>query len=98
MFTIYDLPQKKHRFSRFAFWFCIHTAVTELPVEGGIVGELFANILADGFSRLRKGDRLWFEGFGGGLNYGKSTTEDLVIWVKVKYSYQDKHPTFSITS
>lgn len=53
--------------------------MTELPVEGGIVGELFANILADGFSRLRKGDRLWFEGFGGGLNYGKSTTEDLVI-------------------
>ena len=30
-------------------------------MRGALVGELFANILADGFSRLQRGDRYWFE-------------------------------------
>ena len=30
-------------------------------MPGALVGELFANILADGFQRLQKGDRFWFE-------------------------------------
>ena len=52
---------------------CDHSflGVTEFPVTGGLVGELFANILADGFSRSRKGDRLFFESRQSGLNNGK---------------------------
>ena len=46
---------------------------------GGLVGQLFANILADGFSRVRKGDRFWFEGYGSGLSYGKNTKSLSII-------------------
>ena len=42
------------------YYFTI-SAVTEFPMRGALVGELFANILADGFSRLQRGDRYWFE-------------------------------------
>ena len=35
--------------------------VTENHTPGALVGELFANILCDGFKRLQKGDRFWFE-------------------------------------
>lgn len=50
---------------------CLCTAVTEGQIEGGIVGPLFANILADGFSRLRDGDRFYFESLSSGLTLGK---------------------------
>ena len=53
--------------------------MTEFPVVGGLVGQLFANILADGFSRVRKGDRFWFEGYGSGLSYGKNTKSLSII-------------------
>jgi hypothetical protein len=33
----------------------------EPPLPGGIVGETFAEVLADQFVRLRDGDRFWFE-------------------------------------
>jgi hypothetical protein len=33
----------------------------EPPLPGGIVGETFAELLADQFVRLRDGDRFWFE-------------------------------------
>lgn len=49
-----------------------NTGVTEIPMQGAIVGELFANIIGDGFSRLMRGDRLHFENTQGGLNTGKS--------------------------
>ncbi|XP_067941578.1 peroxidase-like isoform X2 [Watersipora subatra] len=42
--------------------------VTEFPVAGGLIGELFANILGDGFSRSRKGDRFFFESSTSGLS------------------------------
>ena len=48
--------------------------VTEVPVRGGLIGELFANILADGFSRSRDGDRFYFEGSQSGLNQGELFT------------------------
>jgi len=35
--------------------------LAEPHVSGGAVGELFANIIADQFARLRNGDRHWFE-------------------------------------
>jgi hypothetical protein len=35
--------------------------LAEPHVAGGAVGELFANIIADQFARLRNGDRHWFE-------------------------------------
>jgi peroxidase len=35
--------------------------LAEPHVAGGAVGELFATIIADQFSRLRNGDRHWFE-------------------------------------
>ncbi|XP_067941580.1 peroxidase-like [Watersipora subatra] len=42
--------------------------VTEFPVRGGLIGELFANILGDGFSNSRKGDRFFFESTTSGLS------------------------------
>ena len=48
----------------------ILTGVTENHVSGGLVGELFANILGVGFSRLAVGDRLFFESPHNGLTAG----------------------------
>ncbi|XP_064601255.1 thyroid peroxidase-like [Liolophura sinensis] len=35
--------------------------VSEIPVTGGTVGPLFAELLSKQFSRLRDGDRFWYE-------------------------------------
>ncbi|XP_067942940.1 peroxidase mlt-7-like [Watersipora subatra] len=48
--------------------------VTEIPKEGAIVGELFALIIADGFSRIRDGDRLFFESLDNGLSRAQIET------------------------
>jgi len=48
------------------------TGVTENPLPGALVGELFANIIGDGFSRSKKGDRFYFESSQSGLTAGKS--------------------------
>jgi len=50
--------------------FTTNLGVTENHVPGGLTGELFANIMGDGFSRLLQGDRLWFEGRQSGLTSG----------------------------
>ncbi|XP_067941582.1 chorion peroxidase-like [Watersipora subatra] len=42
--------------------------VTEFPVQGGLIGEVFANILGDGFRNSRKGDRFFFESSTSGLS------------------------------
>jgi len=55
--------------------------VTEFPIRGAIVGELFAHIIADGFSRLRNGDRFWFEN-------NQFTPAQLVIIKRYKYAQQ----------
>ncbi|XP_067941328.1 chorion peroxidase-like isoform X2 [Watersipora subatra] len=41
--------------------------ITEKPLTGASVGELFANIIGDGFARIRNGDRLFFESPESGL-------------------------------
>ena len=46
--------------------------VTEIPRGGAHVGELFANIIGDGFARLRNGDRFFFENTEAGLTPRKS--------------------------
>lgn len=53
------------------FILLFHLGVTEVPMPGAFVGELFANILGDGFSRLMRGDRFYFENTQGGLNTGR---------------------------
>ena len=45
--------------------------VTEIPMQDSFVGELFGNILGDGFSRLVKGDRFYFESSESGLTPGE---------------------------
>ena len=47
------------------------TGVTEIPMQDSFVGELFGNILGDGFSRLVKGDRFYFESSESGLTPGE---------------------------
>ena len=49
----------------------MYLGVTEIPLHGAFVGELFANILGDGFSRIMNGDRFYFENTEGGLNSSK---------------------------
>ena len=49
----------------------MYLGVTEIPLPGAFVGELFANILGDGFSRIMNGDRFYFENTEGGLNSSK---------------------------
>ncbi|KAF6025972.1 hypothetical protein EB796_015717 [Bugula neritina] len=41
--------------------------ITEKRLSGALVGELFANIIGDGFSRSKKGDRFYFESSQSGL-------------------------------
>ncbi|XP_059171770.1 chorion peroxidase-like [Physella acuta] len=36
-------------------------AISEAPVRGGAVGELYSRILSEQFTRLKYGDRFWFE-------------------------------------
>ena len=52
----------------------MYLGVTEIPLPGAFVGELFANILGDGFSRIMNGDRFYFENTEGGLNSSKFIT------------------------
>lgn len=47
-------------------------------MAGSFVGELFGNILGDGFSRLVKGDRFYFESSQSGLTAGKSATHPTI--------------------
>ena len=47
------------------------SGVTEIPMQDSFVGELFGNILGDGFSRLVKGDRFYFESSESGLTPGE---------------------------
>ena len=35
--------------------------LSELHVDGGMLGELFAEIVGDQFVRIRDGDRFWYE-------------------------------------
>lgn len=41
----------------------------EEPVDGGILGPVFANIVADQFSKLKRGDRYFYE-YGPDVNPG----------------------------
>ncbi|XP_049870495.1 chorion peroxidase [Pectinophora gossypiella] len=57
----------------------------EPPVEGGVVGATFAQIIADQFSRLKKGDRYFYE-YGPDVNPGAFTPSQLSEIKKVTIS------------
>nr|XP_034828908.1 chorion peroxidase isoform X2 [Maniola hyperantus] len=48
----------------------------EEPVEGGIIGTTFANIIADQFTELKRGDRYYYE-YGSDVNPGAFTPSQL---------------------
>ena len=50
---------------KLVFYFSV--GVTENHVAGGLVGALFGNIIGDGFARLQRGDRFYFESPHSGL-------------------------------
>ncbi|KAL0881333.1 hypothetical protein ABMA27_001214 [Loxostege sticticalis] len=54
----------------------------EEPVDGGVVGITFANILADQFSRIKRGDRYFYEN-GPDVNPGAFTPHQLAEIKKV---------------
>ncbi|XP_063374283.1 chorion peroxidase isoform X2 [Cydia amplana] len=57
----------------------------EEPVDGGIVGATFANIIADQFSRMKRGDRYFYE-HGPDVNPGAFTPGQLAEIKKVTLS------------
>ncbi|XP_068622326.1 chorion peroxidase [Battus philenor] len=57
----------------------------EAPVEGGVVGVTFAHIIADQFSRLKKGDRYFYE-YGPNVNPGAFTLSQLAEIKKIKFA------------
>ncbi|CAG9120742.1 unnamed protein product [Plutella xylostella] len=57
----------------------------EEPAEGGVVGATFANILADQFSRFKRGDRYFYEN-GPDVNPGAFTPSQLAEIKKVSLS------------
>ncbi|CAH2040143.1 unnamed protein product, partial [Iphiclides podalirius] len=57
----------------------------EAPVEGGVVGETFAQILADQFAKLRRGDRYFYE-HGPDTNPGAFTPSQLAEIKKVSFA------------
>ncbi|XP_045767254.1 chorion peroxidase [Maniola jurtina] len=54
----------------------------EEPVEGGIIGTTFANIIADQFTKLKRGDRYYYE-YGSDVNPGAFTPSQLAEIKKV---------------
>ncbi|CAH0582784.1 unnamed protein product [Chrysodeixis includens] len=57
----------------------------EEPVEGGLLGPTFANIIADQFNRLKRGDRYFYE-YGPDVNPGGFTPSQLEEIKKVTLS------------
>ncbi|XP_075976327.1 chorion peroxidase [Anticarsia gemmatalis] len=57
----------------------------EAPVDGGLVGPVFANIIADQFSRLKRGDRYYYE-YAPDVNPGGFTPNQLEEIKKVTIS------------
>ncbi|CAG5033888.1 unnamed protein product [Parnassius apollo] len=57
----------------------------EEPVEGGVVGATFAQMIADQFSRLKRGDRYFYEN-GPDTNPGAFTSSQLAEIKKVTFS------------
>ncbi|XP_026330448.1 chorion peroxidase [Hyposmocoma kahamanoa] len=57
----------------------------EEPIEGGVVGITFAQIIADQFSRLKRGDRYFYE-YGPNVNPGAFTPSQLEEIKKVSLS------------
>ncbi|XP_052739759.1 chorion peroxidase [Bicyclus anynana] len=57
----------------------------EEPVEGGIIGTTFANIIADQFTKLKRGDRYYYE-YGPDVNPGAFTPSQLAEIKKVTLS------------
>ncbi|XP_013137630.1 PREDICTED: chorion peroxidase [Papilio polytes] len=57
----------------------------EASVEGGVVGPTFANIIADQFIRIKKGDRYFYD-YGPDVNPGAFTPSQLAEIKKVTFS------------
>ncbi|CAH2247511.1 jg732 [Pararge aegeria aegeria] len=57
----------------------------EEPIEGGVIGTTFANIIADQFAKLKRGDKYYYE-YGPDINHGAFTTNQLSEIKKVTLS------------